>query len=91
VHTLTAWLGNPHLLFKGLLYAHKPRHDVCIVQSNILIIRLHLMVFLQIETLIAPLEAAAAAEVARLEGMERQRAALAAQVADLTRRAANLE
>jgi hypothetical protein len=46
---------------------------------------------LQIEALIAPLEAAAAAEVARLEGMERQRAALASQVADLTRRAANLE
>lgn len=50
-----------------------------------------LCLVLQVEALIAPLEAAAAAEVARLEGMERQRAALAAQVADLTRRVANLE
>mmetsp|Transcript_35342 Transcript_35342/g.89478 ORF Transcript_35342/g.89478 Transcript_35342/m.89478 type:complete len:1026 (-) Transcript_35342:222-3299(-) len=44
-----------------------------------------------VEALVVPLEAAAADELARLEGLERQRGQLVREVADLTRRTANLE
>lgn len=46
---------------------------------------------LQVSALMVPLEAAYAAEVARLEGREAQLAGYVAELAELQRRTANLE